>query len=464
MAPQKEKKPKDAEKNNGINKYFSAKDGKKDKGESLERLEQGMNDGTISREKINAGLQQSVIKDHTGQAPINSEQSSRSKNNATEEVAPHQPPHFVISEPNETEDVDMQYLEPKTADQNHPRSVKNGISPEAEEQLQKTPAHQGSSVETEALQDEVSTPDQLEDGCLAVLTPKEKKAKGSKSSGDKEYDEDVVIDGWGTLNGSSFVIIQDGPFKYASYRFERRKGYSDPDKVYISDEAARISRLKDKEPSGKMIPRYTRENFVGIYGIVCSNGKRKSTWMKVKWKNIGSGDDENLVRGCSWEPKTELVRFWGGKKASEEKTNEIWENQKKRFADYQKGVAPKFDSQGRSVYERSPTPCPPDMTIDQYRQDRKEKQDRDAAKIKTETPNGFRRQADNLQSDKSAIKTKEEFMEQKMKGDEWEKLSDLDKEKRKVELEALYDVYLETVRSSGDGPSHKSENTPIPVS
>ncbi|CAI7640366.1 unnamed protein product [Penicillium manginii] len=444
MAPQKEKKPKDTEKNN-------------------ERLEQGMNDGTISREKINAGLQQSVIKDHTGQAPINSEQSSRFNNNAPEEVAPHQPPHFVISEPNGTEDVEMQFLEPKTADQNHPRSIEDGVSSEAEDQRPKTPAHQGSSVEREAIQDEVSTPDQLEDGCLAVLTPKEKKRKGSKSSRDKEYDEDVVIDGWGILNGSSFVIIQDCPFKYASYRFERRKDYSDPDKVYISDDAARISRLKDKEPSGKMVPRYTMENFVGIYGIVRSNGKGKSTWMKVKWKNIRSGDDENLVRECSWEPKYRLSRFFGGPKETEKKTNEVWKNQKKRFADYQKGVAPKFDPQGRSVYGRSPTPCPPEITIDQYRQDRDEKQELDSGKIKTETPNSFRQQADNLQPDKSAIKTKEEFMEQKMKGDEWGKLSDLEKEKRKVELEALYDVYLEKVRSSGEGPSHAPEKTSISV-
>jgi hypothetical protein len=464
MAPQKEKKPKDAEKNNGINKYFSAKDGKKDKGESLERLEQGMNDGTISREKINAGLQQSVIKDHTGQAPISSEQSSRSNHNAPEEVAPHQPPHFVISEPNNTEDVEMQYLEPKTADQNHPHSIEDRVSSKAEEQRQKTPAHQDSSVESQALQNKVSTPDQLEDGCLAVLTTKEKKEKGSKSTGDEGYDKDVVIDGWGTLNGSSFVIIQDGPFKYASYRFERRKDYSDPDKVYISNEATRISRLKDKDPSGKMVFRYTKENFVGIYGIVCSNGKRKSTWMKVKWKNIRPSDDEILVRACSWEPKSKLVRFCGGKKATEEKTEEVWRNQKKRYAEYQEGVAPKFDSQGRSIYGRSPTPCPPEMTIEQYRQDREEKQGRDAAKIKIETPNGFRQQSDNLQSDKSAIKTKEEFMEQKMKGDEWEKLSDLEKEKRKVELEALYDVYMETVRNSGEGPSHAPEETSISVS
>jgi hypothetical protein len=55
-------------------------------------------------------------------------------------------------------------------------------------------------------------------------------------------------------------------------------------------------------------------------------------------------------------------------------------------------------------------------------------------------------------------------MEQKMKGDEWEKLSDLEKEKRKVELEALYDVYMETVRNSGEGPSHAPEETSISVS
>jgi hypothetical protein len=464
MAPQKEKKPKDAENNNGIHKFFPAKDGKKNKGASLEKLEQGMNDGTISREKLNAGLEQSLIKDHTGQAPINSEQSSRSNNNPPEEVAPHHPPHFVISKPKETEDVEMQYLEPKTADQTYPCLIEDGISPEAEEQRQKTPAHQYSSVESEALQNEVSTADQLEDGCLAVLTPKEKKGKGSKSTGDKEYDENVVIDGWGTLNGSSFVIIQDGPFKYASYRFERRKGCDYPEEVYISSETARISHMKDKGPSGKDVPRYTKENFVGIYGIVCSDGKGKSTWMKVKWKNIRSGDDAKLVRGCSWEPKFELVRFFGGPKATEEKRKEIWRNQKKRYADYQRGVAPEFDSQGRSVYGRSPTPCPPEITIEQYRQDQEEKQDRVTAKIKAETLNSFRQQSDNLQSDKSAIKTKEEFMEQKMKGDEWEKLSDLEKEKRKVELEALYDVYLETVRSTGDGPSHRPKNTSISVS
>jgi hypothetical protein len=34
MAPQKEKKPKDAENNNGIHKFFPAKDGKKNKGAS----------------------------------------------------------------------------------------------------------------------------------------------------------------------------------------------------------------------------------------------------------------------------------------------------------------------------------------------------------------------------------------------------------------------------------------------
>jgi hypothetical protein len=102
MAPQKEKKPKDGQNIHGINKYFTGKDGKKDKSEIWEKLEQGMNDGTISREKLDAGLQQSVMKDHTGQIPINTDQSSRSNHNAPEEIASHQPPRLVISEPNVT--------------------------------------------------------------------------------------------------------------------------------------------------------------------------------------------------------------------------------------------------------------------------------------------------------------------------------------------------------------------------
>jgi hypothetical protein len=179
----------------------------------------------------------------------------------------------------------------------------DGVAPEAEEPRKEQTTHQDPTVEKKILQDEKSTSrqlDELDDG-WAVLTKREKKKSGSENSKAQGDDKKVVIDAWGILNGSPFVIIQDGLFKYVSYRFERRKGYSHPDKAYISNEAARISRLKDKKPSGKMVFRYTAENFVGIYGIVCSNGKRKSTWMKIKWKNIRPGDAKNLVRDCSWE-------------------------------------------------------------------------------------------------------------------------------------------------------------------
>jgi phosphorylcholine metabolism protein LicD len=104
------------------------------------------------------------------------------------------------------------------------------------------------------------------------------------------------------------------------------------------------------------------------------------------------------------------------------------------------------------------------MMIDQYRQHQEGKQGRDAAKIKSKTPNGIRQQADNLQPETSPFKTKDEFMQQLMSGDEWENLSDLEKEKRKVELEALYDVYLETVRNSGEGASHALEKNFISLS
>lgn len=459
MAPQREKKPNEAQKSqkdNGIKKFFPRED--KDTGGRLEKFEQGIKDGTISREKIDAGAQQSVILDNKGQKPIDNDQPPQINHNAPKEGATPLSPQVVISEPNGTEDVEMHYLDPQTSNKSQLRSSEHEDSYEAEERSHNP--HVSSDHQHLSVHNLTST--QLEDGCLAVL-PQE---KGKKSQGSlaEEADEDVVIDSWGKLNGSSFVIIQDGPFSVASYRFERRKGYSDPKKPYISSATERISRLQDIDPSGNRVPRYTRDNFVGIYGIVCSNGKRKSTWMKFKWKNLRSEDAKKLVRDCSWEPKCELVRFCGDKKTTEEKTKEVWRNQKQRFSDYQKGKTPQYDPQGRSVHERSPTPCPPGMTIDQYRRDRKEQQDRETSDIKTETSNASRQQATNLQPDKSAIKSKEEFMKQRMRGDEWEKLSDLEKEKRKVELEALYDVYLETVRNSGEGASHATEETSLSVS
>jgi hypothetical protein len=51
VAPQNDKEPKDPPNNKGINIYFPGKD-RKDRSESLERLEQGMNNGAISPDTV----------------------------------------------------------------------------------------------------------------------------------------------------------------------------------------------------------------------------------------------------------------------------------------------------------------------------------------------------------------------------------------------------------------------------
>ena len=446
MAPQQEKKkPKDDQEaqrpreqgQSGIKKFFP--DRKDEQKDDIKKLEKGL--VTMEPDKAKAVLEQAVISDKTGRTTSHNDQSSQANHNAPEKDANYPPPPPVISEPR---DIEMQELGPQKSTESQSRQREHAAIPPKRED---TP-HLAPPVGDDMLKTTQNPSVQYDEGCLAVLTPKRKGPKQHTGSGAKEDDEDVDIVAWGTLNRSSFIIIQEGPFATAQYRFERRKGYSHPEKACISDAAEQISWLKDKDSSGKRVSRYTRENIVGIYGIVCSNGKRKCTWMMIKWKDLKEEDAKKLKRGCSWEPKSDLDRFFSNKKEAEEKRLEVWRNQKNRYAEYQKGNLPKFDSLGRHIDERSPTPCPIEETIDQHRKRRGTDQGRDAAEAKDEV-SASRKQATDLQPGNSAIKSEEEFMQQGMQGPEWEKLSDLEKEARKVKLVALWDIYREEVEKSG---------------
>lgn len=335
MAPQQEKKkPKDDQEAQrpskqgqlAINKFFSS--GKVERDNDIEKLEKGL--ATMEQGKAEAGLAQAVFSDNMGKAPSHNDQSSQVNHNAPEKDANHPPPP-VISEPR---DIEMQDLDPQksTGSQSRQREQHVAIPLKREDT-----AHLAPPVGDDILKSTQNPSVQYDEGCLAVLTPKRKDLKQHTGSGAKEDDEDVDIVAWGNLSGSSFVVIQDGPFAAAQYRFERRKGYSHPDKAYISNAAERISRLKDIDPLGKRIPRYTGENIAGFYGIVSSDGKKKHTWIMVKWKDIIEEDAKKLKRGCSWEPKSDLDRFFSKKEEAEEKRLEIWRNQKTRYAAYQGG-------------------------------------------------------------------------------------------------------------------------------
>jgi len=454
MAPQQEnKKPKDDQEaqrpreqgQSGIKKFFP--DRKDEQKDDIKKLEKGL--VTMEPDKAKAVLEQAVISDKTGRTTSHNDQSSQVNHNAPEKDANHPPPPPVISEPR---DIEMQELGPQKSTESQSRQREHvAIPPKRED----TP-HLAPPVGDDTLKSTQNPSVQYDEGCLAVLTPKRKDLKQHTGSGAKEDDEDVDIVAWGNLSGSSFVIIQDGPFAAAQYRFERRKGYSHPDKAYISNAAERISRLKDKDRLGKRVPRYTGENVAGFYGIVSSDGKRKHTWIMVKWKDIREEDAKNLKRGCSWEPKSDLDRFFSKKEEAEKKRLEIWRNQKIRYAAYQGGKSPKFDSQGRHIDKRSPTPCPIEEPINQYRKRRGTHQGRDAAEDKDEV-SASRKRATDLQHGNSAIKTKEEFMEQHMREMGWESLDDLEKEKKKVKLEALWDVYREEVQKSGKASRKTTE-------
>ena len=258
----------------------------------------------------------------------------------------------------------------------------------------------------------------------------------------------------------------------------------------ISDTAVRISQLKDRESCGKKPFRYSRENIVGIYGITSEERKTNKVyksdacvWVKVKWKGLADDDAETVSGGCSWIPRSDLVRFCGGQKATKIKLKEIWDKQEQRFLCWD-GNEP-----GRGSDIRSPTPFPLDATTSQYQQRRTPSRlNTPAEKASSSSIHGSvpplssrqderkgpqthpvdREQADcakfppvesakittkqsalGLEAESCILEySREEFMEQQAKKDKWDEADPSELEKLKVKAEALYKIYKATMLKS----------------
>ncbi|KAJ5611999.1 hypothetical protein N7510_005193 [Penicillium lagena] len=215
---------------------------------------------------------------------------------------------------------------------------------------QELPSETGHPQRRDDLSSKTSSDNGLDDPeCLAKI--------GSQFD---DVDGDHIVDGWGTLRRSAFVILQYGPRHGAKYKAKYKSGYNTSGMNNISDRAERISLLKDDDGRGRKTWRYSKYNVAGIYGVAFEERKNPTksyksdpcVWVKIKWKNLRQEDDEKLSRSCSWIPKSDFSRLCGDKDATESKITEVWDKQEQRYLRWLR------NEPGRGNDDRSPTPCP----------------------------------------------------------------------------------------------------------
>ncbi|KAK9846701.1 hypothetical protein MYU51_001387 [Penicillium brevicompactum] len=336
-----------------------------------------------------------------------------------------------------------------------------------------------------------------------TIVPKEPELLATLDPSNDEEESDALVDGWGTLRGSSFVILQYGPRHGARYKFKYRHGYTNAFMNSMSESSLRISRIK-VSPRSK-VWRYTKNNVVGIYGIASEerknpNKKYKSdpcTWLKIKWKDLKSEDTDKMQDSCSWIPRSDFIRFCNGKRAADAKIKEVWDKQEER---YQRVLQ---SDTGRGSEDRSPTPCPLGSAA---RQSLPREQTRRLSSPATqfvsagqyEIPpsstaqlrprQGSSTNPINLDGDEApqnpvssgaalnsntnavqnksnlaigqrAIRTEAEFIAEREKDEGWHDLDDIQRETRLTVAKAMYDLYRDTIAQNMQPQG--SVNTPI---
>ncbi|KAJ5938472.1 hypothetical protein N7466_001606 [Penicillium verhagenii] len=211
---------------------------------------------------------------------------------------------------------------------------------------------------------------------LAILDPPMKKNKG-RITQSPSPDPNEVVDGWGTLSNSNFVIVQEGPTAYAKFTFKWRHGYTNGITANISDSHFRVTDIADYV-NGKWKKRYGRENVVCFSGAaIQDNVAQDSTrspcsWLRVEWRGL-SDDDLDLCnitkvnedsQGHSWIPKGSAARLCYGPGGGNEKVKEVWDAQERDYVAWAQK-----QPQGENC-SRSTTPCPLNDSVMRLRQRR----------------------------------------------------------------------------------------------
>ncbi|CAG8196236.1 unnamed protein product [Penicillium nalgiovense] len=308
------------------------------------------------------------------------------------------------------------------------------------------------------------------------IEPEDPELLASLDPSDDDEETDAIVDGWGTLRRSTFVIFQYGPRHGARYKAKYRNGYTNDGMNNISDQTLRISLLKTGP--GNRSWRYTKHNVVGIYGVASEerdpNKEYKSdpcTWLKIKWRDLTDDDSKALQHSCSWIPRSDFIRFCNGKRAADAKIKE--------------------SDTGRATEDRSPTPCPlgsaarqsperqgtsrfstPAIQIPPPGQhesppfsahlnpgqgslshpshlDRDETPHTPASSGATPKLNVNAPQAEpKLSTGGSAILNEDQFIAEKEKEENWDDMDEHAREIQKTMAKALYHVYLDAVATT----------------
>ncbi|KAJ5267292.1 hypothetical protein N7478_010100 [Penicillium angulare] len=104
------------------------------------------------------------------------------------------------------------------------------------------------------------------------------KKKANRPTESEPLDPNATVDGWGTLRGSTVVIVQEGPTHAARFTFRYEPNYTNDRFANTTDKDFRISAIRDRIASGKKVYRCTTANLAGIYGALYENtGSRAST-------------------------------------------------------------------------------------------------------------------------------------------------------------------------------------------
>ncbi|CAG7946030.1 unnamed protein product [Penicillium olsonii] len=344
--------------------------------------------------------------------------------------------------------------------------------------------------------------DDLSPSARGTTEPEEPELLATLDPSNDEEESDALVDGWGTLRGSSFVILQYGPRHGARYKFKYRHGYTNAFMNSMSESSLRISQIKVSPGSKNW--RYSKNNVVGIYGIASEerknpNKKYKSdpcTWLKIKWKDLRSEDTDKTQNFCSWIPRSDFIRFCNGKRAADAKIKEVWDKQEER---YQRVLQ---SDTGRGSEDRSPTPCPlgsaarqslerehtqclsspatqfvfagqyeipPSTAQLRPRQgsstnpinldgDEAPQNPVSSGAALNSNTNAVQNKS-NLAIGQRAIRTEAEFIAEREKDEGWHDLDDIQRETRLTVAKAMYDLYRDTIAQNMQPQG--SVNTPI---